>query len=117
LPNVLFLTYEEMKRDLPKVIRKVSTFLGRRELNDDETTRLVEHLSFENMKKNPAVAKNDLLAAVDKCVEKERDASLQFIRAGKVGSYKEELSKEMIRDLDEWIVENTKGTDLKVSEC
>ncbi|GJQ87342.1 hypothetical protein Trydic_g17389 [Trypoxylus dichotomus] len=99
LPNVLFLTYEEMKRDLPKVIRKVSEFLG-----------------FANMKRNPAVAKNELLANIDKCVARERINGLQFIRTGKVGSYREELSSEVIKKLDEWIVEKTKDTDLKIIE-
>ena len=28
-PNIMFLTYEEMKRDLPSVIRRVSAYLGK----------------------------------------------------------------------------------------
>ena len=53
-PNIMFITYEEMKRDLPKVIRNVSLFLGK-PVADKDITALAEFLSFGNMSKNPSL--------------------------------------------------------------
>ncbi|KAI4463026.1 sulfotransferase sult [Holotrichia oblita] len=116
LSNILFICYEEMKQDLASVIRKVTQFLGKRELNNNEMDCLVDHLSFLNMRKNPAVAKNELLASIYECMEEEEtQATLQFMRVGKVGSYIGELSEEMIDILDKWIFENVEGTDFKMA--
>ena len=53
-PNIMFITYEEMKRDLPKVIRNVSLFLGK-PVADKDIPALAEFLSFGNMSKNPSL--------------------------------------------------------------
>lgn len=53
-PNVLFLTYEQLKQDLAGVIRRTAAFLGK-QMDDDQVERLKQHLSFESMKNNPAV--------------------------------------------------------------
>ena len=55
----MFLTYEEMKKDLPAVIRKTAAFLGK-SLSDVDVGRLNEHLAFKNMKSNKAVNKDDV---------------------------------------------------------
>jgi aryl sulfotransferase len=51
LPNVMFIHFAEMKRDLPGSIRRVAAFL---EIPIDETrfNAVVEHCSFDWMKKN-----------------------------------------------------------------
>ena len=59
--NILFLSYEEMKKDLPAVIRKVSEFLNRT-LTEDDVAKLTAHLSFKHMKMNKAVNKEDIVA-------------------------------------------------------
>ena len=59
--HILFLTYEEMQRDLPAVIRKVSGFLNK-SMTEDDVTKLADHLSFKNMKENKAVNLEDLVA-------------------------------------------------------
>ena len=59
--NILFITYEEMKKDLPAVIRKVSGFLNKT-MTEDDVAKLTEHLAFNNMKKNQAVNNEDLVA-------------------------------------------------------
>uniref|UniRef100_A0A8C8SU30 Sulfotransferase n=1 Tax=Pelusios castaneus TaxID=367368 RepID=A0A8C8SU30_9SAUR len=49
--NILFLFYEDMKKDLPKVVKKMSIFL---EINisDSETEEICEKSSFTEMKSN-----------------------------------------------------------------
>ena len=59
--NILFITYEEMKKDLPAVIRKVSGFLNKT-LSDEDVERLTDHLSFKNMKKNKGCNKEDFVS-------------------------------------------------------
>ena len=55
-PNIMFITFEEMKRGLPKVIKKVSSFIGKPVAENDIPT-LADFLSFENMKANPTMNK------------------------------------------------------------
>ncbi|XP_071950964.1 sulfotransferase 1E1-like [Antedon mediterranea] len=50
--NVLFLKYEDLKKDLRGGIVRIADFLGK-DLSDDAITKTVEHCSFETMKKNP----------------------------------------------------------------
>lgn len=48
-PNILFLTYEEMKKDLMTVIDRVTNFLEKSYTNK-ELLKLKDHLSVENMR-------------------------------------------------------------------
>ena len=57
-PNIMFITYEEMKRNLPSVIRKVSVFLGK-PVAETDVPALADFLSFDKMRNNPAMNKQD----------------------------------------------------------
>lgn len=107
LPNLLIIKYEDMKSNLPEVIRKVAKFLNKT-LNEEQTKFLTEHLSFESMKKNDAV--NHLEVQRE---DYAKDPSKRFLRAGVVGQYKEELSQEMIAKFDEWIKKNMQNTSFE----
>ncbi len=50
--NVLFVTFEEMKRDLPGIARKVAAFLGVAPLSDAELARVVEKCGFDYMQRH-----------------------------------------------------------------
>ena len=50
--NVMFLWFEDMKKEQRKVIEDLSTFL-KHPLTTSQTDSLVDHLKFENMKANP----------------------------------------------------------------
>jgi hypothetical protein len=50
--NVLFVHFEEMRKDLPAVVRKVADFLGMEPLTDDELERVVEKAGFEYMQQH-----------------------------------------------------------------
>ncbi len=50
--NVLFLRFEDMKKDLAGVIRSVADFLGITTLQDDEIERVMHKCGFEYMREN-----------------------------------------------------------------
>ena len=60
MANVCFITYEEMKCDLAAVVKKVSSFLGH-PVPEEKMAAFVDHLSFDKMKKNAAVNKQDFV--------------------------------------------------------
>lgn len=52
--NVLFLTFEEMKKDLKNVIRRVAVFLDKT-IEDKKVDELYDHLQINKMRDNTAV--------------------------------------------------------------
>ncbi|RZB73452.1 Sulfotransfer 1 domain containing protein [Asbolus verrucosus] len=107
-PNFLFLKYEDMKSNLGKVIKQVSEFLER-PLGDEQIEILTKHLSFESMKANPAV-NYEMVCDLNKRFKLIEHEGV-FMRSGTVGGYKAVMSPEVIERFDEWIKENTQGTD------
>lgn len=49
LDNILILSFEELKKDLKSVIRKVAKFL-KVSVSDEDIEKLADHLSFKNMR-------------------------------------------------------------------
>ncbi|XP_037032493.1 luciferin sulfotransferase-like [Bradysia coprophila] len=88
--NILFLTYEEMKSDLMAVLKKTAAFLGK-SYPEEQLKQLVKHLSFDEMKKNFSADFSE-----------EGAGGHSFMRKGKVGSYLEEMSVELIDKFDKW---------------
>ncbi|PNF21435.1 Sulfotransferase family cytosolic 1B member 1 [Cryptotermes secundus] len=108
-PNILFLKYEDLKKDLPAVIRKTAAFLGK-DLNEEQVDLLAEHLSFARMKSNPAVN-------YEAAIEINRRFNLttadgHFMRSGQVGNYKEVMGPELIAEFDRWTQENLAKSEL-----
>ncbi|HSE44758.1 MAG TPA: sulfotransferase domain-containing protein, partial [Gemmatimonadales bacterium] len=50
--NVLFLYFEDLKRDLPAIVRQVAGFLGVKPLTDQELQRVVEKCGFAYMQEH-----------------------------------------------------------------
>lgn len=109
--NVLFLTYEDMKKDLSSVIRTTAKFLEK-DLKADQIEALTRHLSFESMKSNPSV-NYGLMTEMNRKF-KLIDYNGEFMRSGLVGGYKESMPLETIEKFDRWIEKNTKNTDFKL---
>ncbi|XP_028167470.1 estrogen sulfotransferase-like [Ostrinia furnacalis] len=109
-PNLLFIKFEEMKRDLPAVIRKTAKFLGKT-ITDDQVNTLSDYLSFQNMKKNRAV---NLDALLERSFGKEylEQTELRFIRKGEIGDWKNYMSDDLSRRFDEWAAQHIQGTGL-----
>ncbi|XP_050304366.1 uncharacterized protein LOC126741932 [Anthonomus grandis grandis] len=106
--NVLFLTYEEMKTDLPSVIRKTAKFLEK-DLDEEQIQMLKKHLSFESMKNNPAV-NYELVREMYKKY-KLINYEGEFMRSGSIGGYKAAMGPELLDQFDRWIKTHTKNTD------
>ena len=81
-----------------------------KELNEAEVSLLAEHLSFDNMKNNPAVNYEAVMDINRKFKLTSEDG--HFMRSGQVGNYKETMSPEIILEFDQWTQENLAGNTL-----
>lgn len=93
--NILFLTYEEMKRDTVKVIQRLAEFCNR-ELTQEQLEKVLEKTSFLKMKENPATNFQHL-ATVGIF---DQDKS-HFFRKGEVGDWREYFSEEQSQYMDQ----------------
>jgi len=107
-PNVLFLFYEEMNKNLPATIKQMAEFLERDPLDDEQISTLTSYLHIKNFRNNAAVNYDKLRE-----IGVFNDGEEAFIRKGKSESWKEEFSPELNRRADKWIQENLKHTDLR----
>ena len=107
-PNMLFLFYEDMKRDLGSVIDQVAQFLECK-LSKEKKEHLIEHLDIKNFRNNPAVNAEfgKTLGLMNK--------TGNFIRKGKVGGWKEEFENfpEMEKQFDAWLSEQLKQSNVE----
>lgn len=105
-PNMLFLFYEELSKDLRASINRVAKFLDKK-LNEEEMERLCDHLSIENFKKNKSVN-----------FEEMRELGLlatneSFVRKGKTGGWRDYFDEEMTQQAEQWINDSLRDTDLR----
>lgn len=107
--NLLFLKYEDMKKNLPDTILKCAEFLNlKNNLTEMEMEKLLEHLNFKNMQKNPAVNLEQLqLLNTDNSINK------RFIRRGEIGDWKNYFTPELSEKFDRVIDEKFNGTGLE----
>ncbi|KAG4076460.1 hypothetical protein HA402_005903 [Bradysia odoriphaga] len=69
-PNLLFITFEDMKHNLEPTLNKLCNFL-KKPLTVEQLQRLIHHLQFNNMKKNLAIN----IPYVEEYVRKNRPGS------------------------------------------
>ena len=103
-PNVKIIWFEEMKKDLPKVIRDLCDFLGY-ELPAEKISALVDHVSIENMKQ----------IAVDQAPPNHKEWAAKHFRKGKVGDWKNYFEGEKLEEWNKWIEESLKDTGIQMS--
>ncbi|KAM7249597.1 hypothetical protein ACFE04_025403 [Oxalis oulophora] len=108
-PNVLILTYEDMKKDLKSIIYKTADFLGK-SLDDEQVAKLLDHLSFQSMKQNRAVNYEPVIEINKKYNLIEEDGS--FMRCGKIGEWKEIMNPDLKDRFEKWEEENLKDSGL-----
>ena len=96
-PSILFITYEDMKRDLPSVIKIVANFLDK-DFSETDISELANHLSFQNMKHNAAVNKEDVL---------------ETMRKGETGDWRNHLTEKQLEMMKGWERKQLEGSDLQ----
>lgn len=109
--NILFLSYEQMMTDLPKVVERVTRFLHK-EVNPKQMDLLLDHLSFENMSANKACNHEHDIENTRKILDHTDDDSFKFMRKGVTQNFKEEMDEEMLIAFNEWIDLNLKPHNL-----
>ncbi|CEF70083.1 Sulfotransferase 6B1 [Strongyloides ratti] len=105
-PNVLFLIYEDLCKDLPTNIKKITSFIGgdvgRKYENSTEIEKIIKRSSIDFMKANN-----------NRFTEDDNQKTPTFIRKGGSRDWKNYLSKEQSDIIDELFNEYFKGTKLE----
>jgi len=105
-PNVKFIWFEEVKKDSKKVIEELCEFLGH-PLPQEKIDALVEHVSFDKMKKNTAVNPSSHIGMT---------GEKNFMRKGKVGDWKNFFSGELEEKFHTWVKQNVERTGIKLPQ-
>lgn len=106
-PNVLFMFYEDLIKDLPGAIRNVAKFMDKT-VNEDQVARLAEHLNIRNFKNNPSVNCEEL-----KRIKLLKSGEQGFVRLGKTDGWSDEYSPELKERVLKWIEDNSKDLGFK----
>ena len=101
--NILFLKYEDMKKDLPTAVAAVAKFMGY-DLTQDVIEDIVSQADFDSMQRNPL--------ANYQWSPKIKASSVPFMRKGVVGDWKNYFTPEQSAQFDAIYAERMKGTGL-----
>ncbi|NXS05415.1 ST1D1 Sulfotransferase, partial [Oxylabes madagascariensis] len=103
--KILYLFYEDMKKDPRREVQKILQFLGK-ELAEETVERILHHTSFQEMKKNPAANYETMLPTL-------MDHSLSpFLRKGISGDWKNHFTVAQNECFDQHYQEHMAGSDL-----
>ncbi|XP_078000252.1 sulfotransferase 1E1-like isoform X2 [Glandiceps talaboti] len=104
--NVLFLKYEDMKKDLKASISKVNDLFDAK-LSDEELETIAQETSIGATRQRKQRPKDFFLDAFD--MEKDKSP---FVREGKVGGWKNHLTVAQNERFDEWYKDVTGDSGL-----
>ncbi|NXM53892.1 ST1D1 Sulfotransferase, partial [Illadopsis cleaveri] len=103
--KILYLFYEDMKKDPRREVQKILQFLGK-ELAEGTVERILHHTSFQEMKKNPAANYETMLPIF-------MDHSLSpFLRKGISGDWKNHFTVAQNERFDQHYQEHMAGSNL-----
>ncbi len=102
-PNILFLKFEDMKKDPLKEVTKMAQFLGKH-LEEEVLRNIVDHSCFDAMKANPSTnGVNNPFNDNNIC---------QFMRKGEVGDWKNYFTEEQSQYVNSKMKETLPETGL-----
>ncbi len=101
--NVLFLKYEDLKKDLKSQVKIIAEFLGFK-LSDEEAQAVAEKCTFQAMKSNPNLEVNKFSKVIKKG---------SHLRKGVVGDWKNHFSNEQLKEFNKLYQSRLKGTGLE----
>ncbi|XP_072033690.1 sulfotransferase 1C4-like [Amphiura filiformis] len=99
--NILFLKFEDMKKDEKAAVKQICEFLGYH-YSDEIIDRITRHTTFGSMKKNPMTNPDSLMEKKD----------VSFMRKGVVGDWKNYFSDAQNKAIEALCEEKFKGTGL-----
>ncbi|KAH7956019.1 3-beta-hydroxysteroid sulfotransferase [Rhipicephalus sanguineus] len=127
-PNVFFVTYEELKKNTREVALRLAYFLGEkygRALEEDEAflQKILERSHVDSMrsvmvldltgKSNPqwkdVLSRRKVPSSEDQDVQPK---TYEYVRAGKVGSWKDYFTPDLLRKMENRILEAEKESSL-----
>ncbi len=100
--NVLFLTYEGLKKDPRTVIARIAKFIEAN-VSDGVIDKVVADTSFNSMSKDDTANKSQLIANPN---------ATPFMRKGEVGDWRNYLTAEQSAEIDQLCQEKLRGTGL-----
>nr|XP_026494933.1 sulfotransferase family cytosolic 1B member 1 [Vanessa tameamea] len=106
-PNMMFLFYEELSKDLRAAVERVSKFFGK-QFTEKQYDQLCDHLSIENFKVNKSV-NYDVMRELGILIP----GQATFIRNGKTGGWRDYFDDETTAEADKWISDNLRDTDFR----
>jgi hypothetical protein len=99
-PDVLLLSFEEMKANLPETIRRVAAFIDI-ELDDELYEITLQNSSYKFMKEHETHFNESLtLAYMEQNCENPAGGSSTKVRAGQTAAHKQELPEDISAQMD-----------------
>ena len=104
--NILFLTYESMKRDSKSAIFSIANFIGKKYFdllseNINILDNVLKYSDVESMKKED-----------NRWYMSQRVENTKFVRKGIIGDWKNHLTEEQSKRIDKKIVEHLEGSKI-----
>ncbi|XP_019852760.1 PREDICTED: sulfotransferase 1C2A-like [Amphimedon queenslandica] len=106
--NILFLKYEDLKKDLSGSVKTIAQFMGY-SLDDATIEKITRQSTFDSMKDDP-LATYDKVPDVQKVLASD---ATPFIRKGIIGDWKNHFSPEQSARFDAEYTKRMSGTDLE----
>ncbi|XP_019861933.1 PREDICTED: sulfotransferase 1C4-like [Amphimedon queenslandica] len=105
--NILFLMYEDLKKDLSGSVKAIAQFMGY-SLDDAMIEKITRQCTFDSMKDNPLATYDSLPEAPEVTVSN----STPFIRKGVIGDWKNHFSDEQSARFDAEYTKRLSGSGL-----
>lgn len=103
--NILIVSYESMKKNLPQAVKTIADFLGYR-LSPETISKIADQTTFKAMKKNPA-------GNGEYYDKYRREKSSPFMRKGVVGDWRNYFTEEQSARMDEECAKRFSGSGLE----